>query len=281
VVVLVKLPPRPDLSFKAFLKEKGYRDYVRTGLFQRKRTKTYDRASKKEKREYTEWKSQKESEYEARVREAQINQMEGVDSSLTSAEVIKRTGPSQRELDNQRFLESIERIEAVDLSLDLGNYLGDATLEERYPGLVESITEQVFAYGNEFRAEEEYAEVIVTDTINNSLEVAEHINWMITPPNSTLDVEIRDVESFSNFVLQTTENAGLGLDVDGNKNLQVKDTEKPKSKPPKIQPRKINSPRELIKRDAKVIDRTKPLPFDIRKTNRQPFSFVDLRNIQL
>ena len=49
-----------DLSFKTFLREKGYKDYVRTGLFQRKRAKTIQRASDKEKREYNIWTKQKE-----------------------------------------------------------------------------------------------------------------------------------------------------------------------------------------------------------------------------
>ena len=49
-----------DLSFKTFLREKGYKDYVRTGLFQRKRAKTIQRASGKEKREYNIWTKQKE-----------------------------------------------------------------------------------------------------------------------------------------------------------------------------------------------------------------------------
>jgi hypothetical protein len=50
-----------DLSFKTFLREKGYRDYVRTGLFQRKRAKTIKRASDKERREYELWKTQKQN----------------------------------------------------------------------------------------------------------------------------------------------------------------------------------------------------------------------------
>jgi hypothetical protein len=59
-----------DLSFKTFLREKGYKDYIRTGLFQRKRAKTMKRASDKEKREYSIWKRQKE-ETEKEVQRAQ------------------------------------------------------------------------------------------------------------------------------------------------------------------------------------------------------------------
>lgn len=59
-----------DLSFKTFLREKGYKDYVRTGLFQRKRAKTLKRASSKEKREYELWRKQKE-DVEKQRQEAQ------------------------------------------------------------------------------------------------------------------------------------------------------------------------------------------------------------------
>lgn len=61
-----------DLSFKTFLREKGYRDYVRTGLFQRKRAKTIKRASDKERREYELWKTQKQNTEKERQRAQQM-----------------------------------------------------------------------------------------------------------------------------------------------------------------------------------------------------------------
>jgi hypothetical protein len=61
-----------DLSFKTFLREKGYKDYVRTGLFQRKRAKTIQRASNKEKREYNIWTKQKEETEKEKQRAQQM-----------------------------------------------------------------------------------------------------------------------------------------------------------------------------------------------------------------
>jgi len=261
----VNIPP-PDLSFSTFLKEKGYKNYVRTGLFRRKRAKTIGRASAKEKREYQSWKADKQSEYNRKVKEAAENNVRSSSQSFNfeTANIQIKSTPSQRELNNKKKLEQIERIEAVDLSLDLGNYLGDETLEERYPGLVQSITEQVVSYGNTFRADEEYAEVVVTNTISNALEVSDHIKWLITPPDSTSDVELRDVNSMGNWSLQTTESVGLGIKSDGTLNLNLKEVEEPKEIPQKIIPRKILSPIVQIRKDAKIIEKTKPLPFDVR-----------------
>lgn len=260
----VNIPP-PDLSFSTFLKEKGYRDYVRTGFFRRRRAKTLARASSKEKREYESWKADKQFEYNRKVKEAAENNVRSSQSfGFETANIQIQSTPSQRELNNKKLLEQIERIEAVDLSLDLGNYIGDKTLEERYPGLVQSITEQVVSYGNTFRADEEYAEVVVTDTINNALEVANHINWLITPPNNITDVELRSIDEMGSWSIQTTESVGLGTKSDGTLNLNLKEIEQPKEVPQKIFPRELFSPILEIKKDAKLIEKTKTLPFDVR-----------------
>lgn len=260
----VNIPP-PDLSFKTFLREKGYRNYVRTGLFRRKRDKTIGRASAKERREYESWKADKQFEYNRKVKEAAENNVRSSQSfNFETANIEIKSTPSQRELDNKKRLEQIERIEAVDLSLDLGNYIGDKTLEERYPGLVQSIAEQVVSYGNTFRADEEYAEVVVTNTINNALEVANHINWLITPPNNITDVELRSIDEMGSWSVQTTESVGLGTKSDGTLNLNLKEVEQPKEVPQKIFPRELFSPILQIKKDAKLIEKTKTLPFDVR-----------------
>lgn len=263
----VNIPP-PDLSFSTFLKEKGYKNYVRTGLFRRKRAKTIGRASSKERREYESWKADKQFEYNRKVKEAAENNVRSSGGSQSfgfeTANIQIQSTPSQRELNNKKRLEQIERIEAVDLSLDLGNYIGDKTLEERYPGLVQSIAEQVVSYGNTFRADEEYAEVVVTNTINNALEVANHINWLITPPNNTTDVELRSIDEMGSWSVQTTESVGLGTKSDGTLNLNLKEGEQPKEVPQKIFPRELFSPILEIKKDAKLIEKTKTLPFDVR-----------------
>ena len=79
------------------------------------------------------------------------------DVSLEAANIIQNTSPSQRELDNKALLDSIERIEAVDLSLETSNYVMDNSIEKKYPRLVDSIFENVQSYGNEFRDEEQYS----------------------------------------------------------------------------------------------------------------------------
>ena len=153
-----------DTSWSTWMREAGIKTYVRTGLFQRKRTKTYDRfSSEEERRQYNAWKKQKQDAESERI----SNLFEPSDVSLDAANIIQNTSPSQRELDNKALLDSIERIEAVDLSLETSNYEMDNSIEKKYPGLVDSIFENVQSYGNEFRDEEQYAQVIVTNTINN------------------------------------------------------------------------------------------------------------------
>ena len=49
-----------DTSWSTWMREAGIKTYVRTGLFRRKRTKTYDRfSSKAERRQYDAWKAAK------------------------------------------------------------------------------------------------------------------------------------------------------------------------------------------------------------------------------
>ena len=101
----VNIPP-PDLSFATFLKEKGYKDYVRTGLFRRKRAKTIARASDREKREYESWKASKQFEYNKKVQEAAENNVLGGSQSFNfdTANIQIKTTPSQRELNNKKLL---------------------------------------------------------------------------------------------------------------------------------------------------------------------------------
>ena len=260
-----------DTSWSTWMKEAGIKTYVRTGLFRRKRTKTYnDFSSDSERSQYNAWKKKKEDAESDRI----SNLFQASDVALQAANIIKNTSPSQRELDNKSLLDSIERIEAVDLSLETSNYVIDNSIEKKYPGLVDSIFENVQSYGNEFRDEEEYAQVIVTDTINNKSEILSHINWMITPPTSTTDVEIRDASQLGSWVIQTTEDVGMGIGSDvSDGDLGVKNTEKPKPPKPKGFLRRIGSPTSEIKRDGNKISKTRGLPFDIKRTrnlqNRQ------------
>lgn len=255
-----------DTSWSTWMKEAGIKTYVRTGLFRRKRTKTYnDFSSDEERRQYNAWKKQKEDAESERI----SNLFEPSDVSLEAANIVQNTSPSQRELDNKALLDSIERIEAVDLSLETSNYVIDNSIEKKYPGLVDSIFENVQSYGNEFRDEEQYAQVIVTNTINNKSEILSHINWMVTPPTSTTDVEIRDANTLGSWVLQTTEDVGMGIGSDeSNGNLGVKSTEE--VKPPKQKGilRRIGAPSDEIKRDGNQISRGTRLPFDVDKFNQ-------------
>lgn len=142
----------------------------------------------------------------------------------------------------------------------------DNSIEKKYPGLVDSIFENVQSYGNEFRDEESYAQVVVTNTINNKSEILSHINWMVTPPTSTTDVEIRDANTLGSWVLQTTEDVGMGIGSDESTGeLGVKNTEKPK--PPKRKGflRRIGSPTSEIKKDANDIASKRNLPIDVDK----------------
>ena len=226
-----------DTSFQTFLIEKGYKLYVRTGLFRRKRTKTYDRASKKEKQEYNVWKQQK-------IKAAQDQQkaltelQESAERAI--AEINKdvlniKAEKSQREIDNIKRLEEIERIEVVNLSQDLSSYIKENPIEEKYPGLVESVTNSISEYANSFRDEESYAQVIVTDSINNSEEVLEQLNWLTLQPDSPTDVPLREVNTFGSWVLQTTGDVGLFDENTEFKTSAFKSTEdikeKPQSKP--------------------------------------------------
>ena len=261
------------------MKEAGIKTYVRTGLFRRKRTKTYnDFSSDEERRQYNAWKKKKEDAESERI----SNLFEPSDVALEAANIIQNTSPSQRELDNKALLDSIERIEAVDLSLETSNYVMDNSIEKKYPGLVDSIFENVQSYGNEFRDEEQYAQVIVTNTINNKSEILSHINWMVTPPTSTTDVEIRDANTLGSWVIQTTEDVGMGIGSDeSNGNLGVKSTEE--VKPPKRKGilRRIGAPSDEIKRDGNQISRVTRLPFDMKRLNKAQLNRNRQRNSTL
>lgn len=226
-----------DTSFQTFLSEKGYKLYVRTGLFRRKRTKTYSRASKKEKQEYNIWKQQKIKAAEDQQK-ALTELQESAERAI--AEINKdvlniKAEKSQREIDNIKRLEEIERIESVDLSKDLSSYIKENPIEEKYPGLVESVTDSISEYANSFRDEEEYAQVIVTNNINNSKEVLEQLNWLTLQPDSPTDVPLREVSTFGRWVLQTTGDVGLFDENTEFKTSTFKPTEdikeKPESKP--------------------------------------------------
>lgn len=255
-----------DTSWSTWMKEAGIKTYVRTGLFRRKRTKTYnDFSSDEEKRQYNAWKKKKIDAEEDRV----SNLFQPTEVALEAVNIIKNTSPSQRELNNKAVLDAIERIDAVDLSLEKSNYVIDNSIEKKYPGLVDSIFENVQSYGNNFRDEEQYAQVVVTNTINNKSEILSHIEWMVTPPTSTTDVDIRDANSLGSWVLQTTEDVGMGIGSDeSNGELGVKDTEK--AKPPKQKGflRRIGSPTSEIKKDANDIASKRNIPFDVDKFNQ-------------
>lgn len=251
-----------DTSFSTFLKETRKADFIRTGLFRRKKPKTLSNASASEKAEYEAWKRAKELKEEEKI-ERRINeqarQFEGFEKVVLN---ILNT-PSARELENRKILEQIERINAVDLSIDTTNYIGDNEVESKYPGLVESIYSQIASYGNQFRKDEEYAQVVVTNTINTKDEILQHIRWMVTKPNNVNDVELRDVNEMGNWVLQTTSDVGMGAGGQ-NTNLKVKEVEKPKPIPPKIQPSPIRIPIRQIQKDAEVISQSKLIPFDLK-----------------
>lgn len=251
-----------DTSFSTFLKETRKADFIRTGLFRRKQPKTLSNASAIEKAEYEAWKRAKEliekEKIERRINE-QARQFEGFEKVVLN---ILNT-PSARELENRKILEQIERINAVDLSIDTTNYIGDNEVESKYPGLVESIYSQIASYGNQFRKDEEYAQVVVTNTINTKDEILQHIRWMVTKPNNVNDVELRDVNEMGNWVLQTTSDVGMGAGGQ-NTNLKVKEVEKPKPIPPKIQPSPIRIPIRQIQKDAEVISQSKLIPFDLK-----------------
>ena len=92
---------------------------------------------------------------------------------------------------------------------------------------------------------------------------------MVTPPTSTTDVEIRDPNTLGSWVVQTTEDVGMGIGSDeSNGNLGVKSTEE--VKPPKRKGilRRIGAPSDEIKRDGNQISKVKRLPFDMKRLNK-------------
>ena len=253
-----------DTSFSTFLKETGKADFFRTGLFRRKRSKTLSNAPASEIAEYAAWKREKNKQ-EALQQQVDVtsqlnleNQFQGFDKIVLN---ILNT-PSARELQNKKILEQIERINAVDLSIDTTNYIGDNDIESRYPGLVDSVASQLASYGNSFREDETYAQTVVTNTINTKPEILEHIRWMILPPNNVADVDLRDVNLMGSWVLQTTPDVGMGAGGE-NTNLSVKSVEQPKPIAPKIQPTPIKIPINQIQKDAKIISQSKLIPFDL------------------
>lgn len=258
-----------DTSFSTWLKETDTKDFVRKKVLGvglgRKEPKTFQNASADEKKAYNSWKTIKQSEAlkereKEQQKQRQASQLAGFQEVLVN---ILNT-PSAREIANRRILEQIQRVSSVDLSIDTSNYIGDNEIESKYPGLIESIFTQTASHGNSFKEEEDYAEVVVTNTINTREEILNHIRWMIAKPNSTLDVELRNVEDMGSWVLQTTENVGLSVSSDGGSILGVKNIEKPKAIPPKVPLEPIQIPIIEIKKDAEVISRTKLIPYDMK-----------------
>ena len=253
-----------DTSFSAWLKETGTKDFVRGRVLGiglgRKQPKTLQNASTEETEAYRKWKSIKDAKTQKEVetkdqQQRQAQQFAGFEELLIN---ILNT-PSAREIENRKFLEQIQRIESADLSTDTSNYIGDNEIESKYPGLIESIFSQLNLHGESFKEEENYAEVVVTNTINTRDEILNHIRWLITKPNSTLDVELRNAEDMGSWVLQTTENVGLGTD-----KLGVKNTERPKPVSEKVVIPPIQIPIIEIKKDAEIISRTKLIPYDMK-----------------
>lgn len=258
-----------DTTVRAWLKETGRKDFTRKKVFGigiGKKIPIMDASqlNKDDRKQYEAWKKQKEdiivAQTEAKFRAEELaKQFEGFDEIVTN---IVNT-PSNRELANRKLLEQIQRINEIDLSIDTSNYIGDNEIESKYPNLVESIFAQVSSYGNEFREEEKYAQVVVTNTINSKDEILEHIRWMILKPNSSLDVELRNAENMGAWVLQTTSDVGLGVGVKStNTNLSVKKVEEPK--PPRPRPilPQLQIPIRQIQKDATVIASSKLIPYD-------------------
>jgi len=275
-----------DVSFKTFLKETGKKTYIRTGLFRRKREKTLSNAPQSEKTEYYSWRSTKLAEAqrkEIELRQAQLKIVNDARKEVGLPPIFRLdeyepfagfdelvlnilNTPSAREVANKKKLEQIERINSVDLSLESEKYIGENSIESKYPGLIDAIFSNVSEYGNTLRDDEEYAQVVVTDTINNKSEILSHIEWLVAKPGSTLDVELRDVNEMGSWVLQTTEDVGLGAGGRGY-NSSVKQVERPK--PPRPRPilPQLSIPIGEIKKDAIVIGSSKLIPFDQRYLN--------------
>lgn len=261
-----------DTSFSTWLRQTDTKDFVRAKVIGiglgKKQPKNLQNASIEEKNAYRSWKSIKESK--AQKEKEKENQKQLQEAQFTGfGEVLINilNTPSSREIANRRILEQIERVNSVDLSIDTSNYIGDNEIESKYPGLIESIFSQASLHGNFFKEEEDYSEVVVTNTINTRDEILNHIRWMVTKPSSILDVELRNAEDMGSWVLQTTEDVGLGVSSDGDSNLGVKNIEKPKSIPQKISIPPIQIPIIEIKKDAEVISRTKLISYDMNFSN--------------
>ena len=275
-----------DTSFSTFLRERGYSTTVVVrrgflGIGRKKEPKTYNNASSSEKAEYNRWKSQKISQAQYLQSLVQTSSSGGStkvvgsqtdipDLNVDIERILNQT--SEREKANKKLLEQIERISAVDLSEDLTNYIGDNDIESKYPGLIRSIESAVSNYGNQFRELEEYAQVVVTNTISNTSEILNHVQWMITPPNSVNDVELIPAESLGSWVLQTTEDVGLGAGT-GNADLTVKPViEEPQEvKEQQVKPVQLDIPIFGIQKDGEKISKGKTIPFDERNIAR-PFT---------
>lgn len=59
----------------------------------------------------------------------------------------------------------------------------------------------------QFKVPEDYAEVVVRDTIESKEDIILHINWLVDADNS--NEELREVHSFGNWSVETTELLGF------------------------------------------------------------------------
>ena len=218
----------PEISFAAFLREKGYSTTVtqKGSLFRKKKTspKTIHNAPLKEKLEYGVWKKIKEKEKKKIEEENQ--QEQSVSELFREIERASFQSDKTREDYKKQIIEEQEPY--FD---DSSSYNRKLKLDEQYPELVKNVTEVVINYPSNFKEPEEYAAVkseASPDGSYNEEWVTKHIKWMITPDGT--EPNLRSISAMGRWVM-TDDVEGSAKGIDTTEEITKPTTDKPTPRP--------------------------------------------------
>lgn len=219
-----------DTSFETFLRVTGKKNYIRTGFFKRKRTKTIQNASSFERIEYFQWKQKKEKEETQRLQ----NEYPKFEDILN--DLLKSVDRPEYKSDNVDYKKRIEE-EQLPYFDDTQRYK-DLPLNKRYPTLVENVTSVVSNYSSNFKDPENYAGVkseASPEGSYNSSWVERHIKWMITPDGT--EPNLREINAMGKWTFvgdfEVISKGGGGGSI--TPEITKPATEKPTPRPPKLE----------------------------------------------
>ena len=187
-----------DTSFSTFLRVTGKRNYIRTGLFKRKRAKTYDNADGRERAEYNSWKRKREEE-DRKSREIKIPTFQGPGDAIQ--ELLQSVEYKQYEAEEIDYAKLFEEEQAA--YFNGIEFLKNLKVTEKYPDLIPNVYSSLKNYNLNFNDSEKYAGVkseASPDGEYNESWIERHVTWMITPDGT--EPNLRQINSMGRWTFQ-------------------------------------------------------------------------------